>query len=84
MAAFSRAMCVYMQRSLARWTWAMEERERLEARRCGIRVSIVGDAERVEVEGWAEGGKGEWEQEEFEVIIIAESLAVGMRRVVSV
>lgn len=36
---FSRARRVEVQSSLARQTWLMEERERLEARRWGISVS---------------------------------------------
>ena len=39
MAAVSSAARVELHRAEARWTWVMDARERLEARRCGRRVS---------------------------------------------
>lgn len=51
---FSRARRVEVQSSLARQTWLMEERERLEARRWGISVSR-GEGGMFAV-GWGSGG----------------------------
>jgi len=53
MAALERAVRVDLQRVLASWTWAIEERERLEARRWGIRCSRGDEGE--EVVGWRWG-----------------------------
>lgn len=50
MAAFERAVRVYVQMVFATWTWAIEERERLEARRWGIRESRGEDVEGLVVE----------------------------------
>ena len=69
---FSREARVEVQSSLARQTWVMEERERLDARRCGISVSR-GEEE----EGGAPvvgslgpgGGEGGWREEVEEAMV---------------
>ena len=63
--ARSREARVEVQSSLARQTWEMEERERFEARRCGISVSRV-------VPGLESGpgdGEGGWRDEVEEAMV---------------
>lgn len=75
--AFSREARVEVQSSLARQTWVMEERERLEARRCGIsdsRGEGEGEEEEEEVapaEGslGPRGGEGGWREEVEEAMV---------------
>lgn len=64
MAAFERALRVEVQRVLASCTWAIEERERLEARRWGIRKSRGADEDWL-MEAWR--WVDEWEREVVEV-----------------
>lgn len=74
--AFSREARAEVQSSLARQTWVMEERERLEARRCGISVSR-GEEEEEEEEEVAPaegslgpgGGEGGWREEVEEAMV---------------
>ena len=74
--AFSREARVEVQSSLARQTWVMEERERLEARRCGISDSRgEGEEEEEEEVAAAEGslgpggGEGGWTEEVGEAMV---------------
>ena len=56
MADFSSESRVEVQSSLARQTWVMEERERFEARRCGISVSRGEDVVPAVGSGEGDGG----------------------------
>jgi len=60
-AVFSRAVRVEVHSSLARWTWAIAESARLEARRWGISCS------RGELVVVGESRGEEWEREAVEV-----------------
>lgn len=67
-ADFSSARRVAVQSSLARQTWVMAERERLEARRCGMSVSRGEGA--VGVAGSRMGfGEGGWREEVEEAMV---------------
>ena len=66
--SFSRARRVEVQSSLARQTWVMEDRERLEARRVGISVSR-GEGVVLAVGSGLGGGEGAWREEVDEAIV---------------
>ena len=68
-AAFSRAVRVEVHNSLARQTWVMEERDRLEARRWGISVSR-GEGVEFTVELGSGSGEGWCRDEEVEEIMV--------------
>lgn len=68
MVDFSRARRVEVQSSLARQTWVMEERERLEARRWGISVS-KGEEDMPVVESGAGDGEAGWREEVEEAMV---------------
>ena len=67
-ASFSRARRVEVQSSLARQTWVMEDRERLEARRVGISVSR-GEGVVLAVGSGLGGGEGGWREEVDEAMV---------------
>ena len=71
--AFSREARVEVQSSLARQTWVMEERERLEARRCGISVSRGEEEDEVVAPAAGSlgpgGGEGGWREEVEEAMV---------------
>lgn len=67
----SRARRVEVQSSLARQTWVMEDKERLEARRWGISVSRGGKVMPT-VESGPGGGEGGWSEEVEEVMVNGE------------
>ena len=69
----SRARRVDVQSSLARQTWAMAERERLEARRWGISVSS-GEEARPAVGSGPGVGEGARREEVDEVMVEVEDL----------
>lgn len=66
---FSREARVEVQSSLARQTWVMEDRERLEARRWGISVSRGEGRGRLAVGSGIGGGEGGWRDEVEEAMV---------------
>lgn len=68
MVDFSRERRVEVQSSLARQTWVMQERERLEARRWEISVSR-GEEVTPAVGSGPGGGEGGWREEVEEAMV---------------